>query len=68
MHFSEPWKGSFPSLNPLPIQAHSLEPNCGLPIGPYPGPIFLPSDWLPSVSPGRWKQYISPKRRHRPTY
>jgi hypothetical protein len=23
-----------------------LDPNCRLPIGPYPGHIFFPSDWL----------------------
>jgi hypothetical protein len=38
----------FPQSTPYP--GPSLEPNSRLPIGPYPGPIFLSSDWLPPVN------------------
>jgi hypothetical protein len=40
---------SFSQSTPYP--GPSLEPNCRFSIGLYAGPIFLHSDWLPSVSP-----------------
>jgi hypothetical protein len=85
-HSGDPWKGPFPSLNPLPTQAPPWNLTVGsllvrMPviysfplIGSLPSALALLVLYKPSISlpchfsAGRWRQYVSPKRRHRPTY
>jgi hypothetical protein len=85
-HSGEPWKGPFPSLNPLPAQASPWNLTVGSLLVCFPVPYSLPLIgslplalallilYKPSISlpchfsPGRWRQYVSPKCQHRPTY